>query len=120
MEPWRPALINKIVYFTGCRHNPYMSFGGTYMFYPVFVLGFIEAFSLKVNKQEKRTRALVCAGLGRGGGPCGEGSPLSSLCLAAALTCTIFACLKKGRGASWALDQAHLFRRIKPDAWPEI
>lgn len=119
MEPRRPSLINKIIYLTGCRHNPYMSFGDTYMFYPAVVLDFIEAFSLKEISRKKGQEHL-CVWVWGGGGPCGEGSPLSSLCLAAALTCTIFACLKKGRGASWALDQTHLFRRIKPDAWPEI
>lgn len=44
MEPRRPALINKIIYFAGCRHNQYMSFGDTYMFYPIVALDFIEAF----------------------------------------------------------------------------
>lgn len=95
--------------------------GDTCMFCPVVVLDFIAAFSLKeISRKKGHKRLCVRVWGGGGGGPCGEGSPLSSLCLAAALTCTIFACLKKGRGASWALDQTHLFRRIKPDAWPEI
>lgn len=93
MEPRRPALINKVIYFAGCRHNQYMSFGGTYLFYPIVTLYFIEAFPLKEISRKKGHEHL-CAGLGRRGA-CGEGSPLSSLCLAAALLCTIFACLKK-------------------------
>lgn len=48
--------------------------GGTHMFCPVVVLDFIEAFSLK-EKKEKRTQALVWAGLGSRGGPVARAAP---------------------------------------------
>lgn len=74
IEPRRPALINKIIYFTGCWHNPYISFGDTYMFYPIVVLDFIEAFSLKEISRKKDTSTRVC-GFGEEGGALWRGQP---------------------------------------------
>lgn len=75
IEPRRPALINKIIYFTGCRHNPYISFGDTYMFYPIVVLDFIEAFSLKEISRKKDTSTRVCGFGEEGGGPVARAAP---------------------------------------------
>lgn len=75
IEPRRPALINKIIYFTGCRHNPYMSFGDTYMFYPTVVLDFIEGFSLKDISRKKDTSTRVCGFGEEGGRPVARAAP---------------------------------------------
>lgn len=74
MEPRRPALINKIIYFTGGRHNPYMSFGDTYMFYPIVVLDFIEALK-EISRKKGHEHLCVRVWGGGGGGPVARAAP---------------------------------------------
>lgn len=74
MEPRRPALINKIIYFAGCRHNQCMSFGDTCMFYQIVSLDFIDAFSLKEISRIKGHEHL-CVRFWGGGGALWRGQP---------------------------------------------